>query len=743
MEDKLTLLVHALPGLIWIARADAGIEFLSRAWSEYSGLSIEELSLGWDTVVHPQDFPMVQERWPLMVACEGVFEMEVRLRRFDGDYRWFLVRSRRVPDSAGNSVKLCGINTDIDERKRSEQALRTLQSNLRQTCENIPGLVCTMSPTGDVEVFNQELLKYFGRTAEEMKGWATSDAVHPDDRPAVIEAFTRAVSLGTPYDVEHRCRRFDGVYRWFQVRALAMRDANDAIAGWFVLLTDIEDRKQAEGAIRTSERNLNLIINTIPAMAWSAATDGAADFCNQHYLGYVGLTQEQANGLGWTSAVHSEDLPNLIATWTTILASGKPGEAETRLRRFDGTYHWFLLRASPLVDESGQIVKWYGINTDIDDRRRTEDELRRSERFLAEGERMNLAGSFCWSPEQSGALTCSEQFRRIYEFEPGEPVTLEKIATRVHPDDAPTRSKRLGLALQGFTGDQNELRLRMPDGRIKYLRASSYEVANQNGSLERVGAIQDVTERRLSEEALGTVRSELTRMTRVASLGALTASIAHEVNQPLAGIVTNASTCLRMLAAEPANVDGALETARRIIRDGNRAADVIARLRALFEKKDLSIEPVELNEATTEVLALARSELQRGRVTLRSELAPDLPAILGDRVQLQQVILNLLLNACAAMSGVDTDERSRELSIKTERVQGNRVCLAVRDVGVGLDPQTRDRVFDAFYTTKSNGMGLGLSVSRSIIERHHGTLRAIPNDGPGATFSFSIPCAPN
>lgn len=740
MEDDLTLLVHALPGLIWIARGDAGIEFLSQAWSEYSGLSMEELSRGWDSVVHPQDIPMVQERWPLMVACEGVFEMEVRLRRFDGDYHWFMVRSRRLPGSTPNDVRLCGINTDIDERKRSEQALRTLQSNLRQTCENIPGLVCTMSPTGDVEVFNQELLEYFGRTAEEMKGWATSDAVHADDRPAVLEAFTKAVSLGTPYDVEHRCRRFDGVYRWFQVRALAMRDANNVIAGWFVLLTDIENRKRAEDAIRASERNLNLIINTIPAMAWSASTNGAADFCNQHYLEYTGLTQEQADGVGWTSAVHAEDLPGLGSTWMSILASGKPGEAEARLRRFDGSFHWFLFRVSPLVGESGQIVKWYGINTDIDDRKRTEDELRRSERFLAEGERMNVAGSFCWSPED-GALTCSEQFRRIYELELDEPITLQRIATRVHPDDAPTRSKRLALARQGLTGEQSELRLSMADGRIKYLRASSYEVVNQNGSRERVGAIQDVTERRLSDEALGTVRSDLAHMTRVASLGALTASIAHEVNQPLAGIVTNASTCLRMLAAAPANVDGALETARRIIRDANRAADVIARLRALFERKDLSVEAVQLNEATAEVLALARSELQRGRVTLRLELAPMLPTVLGDRVQLQQVILNLLLNACAAMSGIDTDDRSRELSIRTEHEQGSRVCLAVRDVGVGLDPQSVDRLFEAFYTTKSNGMGLGLSVSRSIIERHHGTLWATPNDGPGATFSFSIPCA--
>jgi signal transduction histidine kinase len=218
---------------------------------------------------------------------------------------------------------------------------------------------------------------------------------------------------------------------------------------------------------------------------------------------------------------------------------------------------------------------------------------------------------------------------------------------------------------------------------------------------------------------------------------ALTASIAHEVNQPLSGIITNASTCLRMLDATPPNVDGARETARRTIRDGNRASDVIARLRALFSKKAFTLESLDLNEAAREVIALWSSDLRRTRVILQSELADDLPTITGDRIQLQQVILNLLRNASDAMN--DVHDRPRQLLIRTEREDADHVRVMVKDAGVGFDPQSRDKLFDAFYTTKSDGMGIGLSVSRSIIEKHHGRLWAEPNGGAGATFSFSIP----
>jgi signal transduction histidine kinase len=281
-------------------------------------------------------------------------------------------------------------------------------------------------------------------------------------------------------------------------------------------------------------------------------------------------------------------------------------------------------------------------------------------------------------------------------------------------------------------------RVLTPRGAVKYIRGMARVIEHVVGRPLFVGALQDVTDSRIAEEALNRARSELAHVARVTTLNALTASIAHEINQPLSGIITNAGTCLRMLSADPPNVEGALETARRTIRDGHRASDVIARLRALYSKKDISFESMDLSEATGEVILLCRSDLQRNRVILRTELAGDLPPIAGDRIQLQQVILNLVRNASDAMSTID--DRPRELVIRTAIDDDDRVRLSVRDAGVGIDALAADRLFEAFHTTKSDGMGMGLSVSRSIIEAHRGRLWATNNDGPGATFSFCVPC---
>jgi len=277
-------------------------------------------------------------------------------------------------------------------------------------------------------------------------------------------------------------------------------------------------------------------------------------------------------------------------------------------------------------------------------------------------------------------------------------------------------------------------------GGVKHIRGMARVIEQIAGRPLFIGALQDVTESKLAEEALDRARSELAHVARLTSLNALTASIAHEINQPLSGIITNASTCLRMLSGDPPNVDGARETVRRTLRDGNRAADVIKRLRALYSKREFTLEPADLNEAIREVIALSASDFQRNRVILRSELADGLPPVTCDRVQVQQVVLNLLRNASEAM--LDVEDRPRQLLIRTEQADGHCVRVTVRDAGVGLDRQSMDKLFDAFYTTKSGGMGIGLSVSRSIIERHHGRLWAEPNDGPGATFSFSIPFGP-
>jgi C4-dicarboxylate-specific signal transduction histidine kinase len=325
----------------------------------------------------------------------------------------------------------------------------------------------------------------------------------------------------------------------------------------------------------------------------------------------------------------------------------------------------------------------------------------------------------------------------MFEFEPGTPMTLDLIGSRVHPEDIPLLHDMAERAQQGVSDFEYEHRLLMSDDSIKYLHLIAHRTRDEQGGHEYIGAVQDVTERRRAQEELDRARSELTRVSRVTSLGTLAASIAHEVNQPLSGIVTNASTCLRMLAAEPPNLEGARETARRTIRDGHRASEVVTRLRGLFTRKEVIAESVDLNAATREVIALTASELRQGGVVVREELADGLPTVTGDRVQLQQVLLNLLLNAAEAMSRVD--DRPRELVVRTGPYEGGGVCVSVQDSGAGFAPQDSERLFEAFYTTKAQGMGIGLSVSRSVIERHRGRLWAVPNEGPGATFTFSLP----
>jgi PAS domain S-box-containing protein len=623
-----------------------------------------------------------------------------------------------------------------EEVARLREALRESERGSRSLLDTIPGLVAMLTPAGEVDAVNNELVEYCGQPLAAMRQWGTNGTVHSDDLPHIVPIFTGAIATGQPYDFEARIRRFDGLYRWCQVRGLPLRDANGHTARWYVLLTDIDDRKRAEDVVRANERNFKLIIDTIPALAWSARPDGNADFFNQHYLEFVGLSSDQASGSGWTRAVHPDDLNRLATTWQRILTSEAPGEAEARLRRYDGAYRWFLFRAYPLRDETGTVVKWYGVNTDINDLKHAEEELKRSEAFLVEGQRLARMGNFLWHLG-TGDIAWSDEVYRMFQFEPGTPVNLELIGSRVHPQDVPMLYDMVERAQRGDSYFEYEHRLVMPDNSVKHLHLIAHAGRDHQGGLEYIGAVQDVTRRRLAEEALDRARSELAHVTRVATISALTASIGHEVNQPLSGIMTNAGTCLRMLDSDPPNLDGARETAKRTIRDANRASEVIDRLRALFTKKEFTLEPMDLNEATREVLALSLSELQSNQVVLQSELADGLPTITGDRIQLQQVILNLLRNASDAMAEVN--DRPRQLLIRTEREDGDRVRLSVRDAGVGIDDQDLNKLFDAFFTTKVGGMGIGLSVSRSIVERHHGRLWAEPNDGPGATFSFSIP----
>jgi C4-dicarboxylate-specific signal transduction histidine kinase len=358
------------------------------------------------------------------------------------------------------------------------------------------------------------------------------------------------------------------------------------------------------------------------------------------------------------------------------------------------------------------------------------------EAFLAKVQRISATGSFFWRAATT-KMTASEQVYHLFDLDPALPLTLELIATRVHPDDLALFQERIEQARSAVGDVDFESRLRIPDGSVRYLHVMAHGVKDQAGQLEYIGAVHDVTSRRMSEEALGQASAALTHMARLTALGILAPSIAHEVTQPLAGIMTNANTCLRTLATDPPNLDGARAAARRALRDVERARDLITRLRMLVAKEEVTSESLDLNDAIREAVAWLSSELQKHRVVLRTEFAGDLPRVRGDRIQLQQVVLNLLANSSEAMR--DVGDRPRHLLVRTERHDGAQARVTVRDAGRGFHPRDAERLFDALYTTKSNGMGIGLFISRAIVERHRGRLWAESNEGHGATFSFSIP----
>jgi len=1117
-EGDLRSIIDAIPTLAWSAGPDGSADFLNRRWLDYTGLSEKQAQgWGWRTAIHPADVEGLVKHWQSALASGVPVEAEARMRRFDGAYRWFLFLANPLRDELGKVVKWYGTNVDIEDRKCVEEGLRASELSWRQTVDNIPGFVLVTDPMGKVEFLNRQILEYFGKTSEDLKIWNVIDAVHPDDIPRSIEARKKSIEGGQAYELELRCRRADGVYRWFQVRGVPARDEENKITARYLLLTDIEDRKRTEEALQSNERNLNLILNTIPThiyvlngegyvkrvnqavmdytgltledvqqedyrdrvihpedfkrvrgertaslrrgspfsteqrvlgndgqyrwflvrykplldeqghivrwyvaafdiedrkraeqalqqsqvylheaqrlaqmgswafnaagfrywsselfhihgldpkdrpptvgeyldlvhaedrefmqqaiqkmladhlgfdftkrivrpdgkirhMRWVGvpaadgatlqdfvgtgmdvteqeelvrklrqseadlrtitdairqsivvlAPDGRTLYANRVALDRTGLTLGEANDEGFfTRVFHPDDREGLLAERQHGLSQGTPFELESRVRQRNGEYRWHLLQYNPLKDEQGQIIRWYSTATDIDDRKKAEvaleamqrnlslminaiptfiqvsqpdgtvlsvnqtvldyhgvklqdvlkedfrsrvyhpddaerlremrkealkrplpfeyeqralgkdgryrwflvrynpllDEQGRIERWyvaafdiedrkqaeakveqaylrLAEAQRLSKTGSFI-SDLLADEHDWSDETFRIFEFDPATKVTVRMIRDIVHPEDLPSFDATIA---RGMTGTDVDFvfRIMLRGGAVKYIRGLA-RVMTQVGSHPLfIGALQDVTEGKVAEEALDRARSELAHVARVTTLNALTASIAHEINQPLASLITNASICLRRLSADPPNLDGARETLLRTIRDGNRASDVIIRLRALFTKKELTSESLDLNDATREVIALALNDLQRNRVVLQPELADDLPPVIGDRVQLQQVTLNLLRNASDAMA--DVQDRPRQLLIRTQRQADNHVCLSVRDAGCGVNPQDFEKLFEPFYTTKTGGMGIGLSVSRSIIERHHGRLWAEPNDGPGTTFSFSIPC---
>lgn len=737
-------MLEGLCSIAWSASPDGRVDCVNRRWSAYTGVGPHEVrGFRWRQSVHADDLADLSERWAALRAFGGPGEISARLRGADGRYRRFTAQISPIRDHEQRIVRWWGICNEADDLRRSQQDAQRRACDRQPMVDSVPahsdavpGFIIAFAASGELAWLNRYFSEYLGWQHDASAKRTLDGSIHADDLPQFASILASAFASGTGFEFECRVRRRDGVYRWFYCRGVPAHDAAGNVTGWHALLTDIDDRKQAEMTLAASERHLNEIINAIPAQVWSARTDGGGDFFNQFYLDYVGRSIAQVRDFQWTGAIHPDDLAELLAVWRASLSAGAPGVAEARMRGGDGRYRWFLFCTSPLRDDDGQIVKWYGVNIDIDDRKRAEEELRRSKAFLAEGQRLAGMGNFWW--QVTGEIAWSEQLYRIFEFEPGSTVTLDRIVARYHPEDVALATRLIEQAQRGDCRVESQYRLLMPDQSVKHVQLVAHRAADSRERIEYIGTALDVTHRRRSEEALDKARSELAHVARSTSLGTLAASIAHEVNQPLSGIVTNASTGLRMLAAEPPDLDGARETVRRTLRDGNRAAEVIARLRALFSKRSATIEAVDLNAAAREVIALMQSDLERARIVLRTEFADALPLAGCDRVQIQQVIMNLVRNAVDAMR--DVDDRPRQMIVATGQQADAMIRLSVHDSGIGFDPQNTQRLFDTFYTTSNDGMGIGLAVSRSIVESHRGRLSAaLSNDGPGAIFAFTIP----
>ncbi len=694
--------------------------------------------------VHPDDRAAVQKTIDDASRDGKDFDHKYRLSMPDGSVKHVHAVAHATRDAFG-SIEFLGAITDVTAARETEQKLRRSEAYLAEAQR----LSHTSSWAWDVRLqefvyLSPEVYHLFGFDPEGdlLSPQSFQDRIVPEDRDLIVEMARNAVREKRDFEVEFRVDVPDGRTRYVNSVGHPLVGADGGVTELVGTHIDVTEQRLAREAlqeafdeIKKSEDRLRLVIDTIPTLVWRASPEGIPDFLNQPALDYTGLSLDQAE-TGWPRAFHPDDKKGMLVKWSAIRASGVRGGLEARLRRFDGEYRWFLFEAEPLRDGVGNIVKWYGAATDIQNRRQTEEELRRSEAKLAEAQRVSRTGSFVWNVS-TGEQFGSREFFRILGYDQPRSVTSEMILERAHPEDRARVERIMERSARDGKDIDYEHRLLMPDGSVKYVHVVAHAVSDQADQLEFIGAVVDVTAAKQAEERLHKAQAELAHVTRVTTLGELTASIAHEVNQPLAALVANAEAGLRWLDREVPDLAAVRRSVEWVINDGIRASEVIRRVRALAKKAEVENVPLGINGVIGEVVALVHRELSTQRVSLRTELTPNLPTILGDRVQLQQVIINLVMNGIEAM--LQVTDRPRELVIRSGQEDTQHVLVSITDCGVGISAEDANRLFNAFFTTKSGGMGMGLAICRSIVEAHGGRLSACRNEGPGATFQFTLP----
>ena len=626
--------------------------------------------------------------------------------------------------------------------ERQNDRLQRTERELREVIETIPCLAWTATADGNAEFFNRRLLEYAGLTPDQAQGTGWTTTLHPNDLSGLVSCWQRIFASGQPGEFEARLRRFDGEYRWFLFRATPSFDENGKVVKWYGTNIDIEERKRAEQDLRRSEAYLaeaqrltqtgSCAIHgtSREILYWSEEMFRLFGFDPQH-----GLPRFEQ----WVQRIHSEDRDKFKLASDRTLLKNLDCDVEFRIVKPDGTVRHVHGIGHPVLSPNGELVQVVGTLVDITERIRAEEALRRSETYLTQAQRVANMGSWVFDTIRMKPVYLSTEWHRLQDFDPKDGMpTWEQRLQRIHPEDRARYEGAFKRAIAEKSDLDEEFQILLPNSTVRYIRSLGHPVLDAFGEVtQMIGVIMDVTESKQAEQEHERLRQELAHLShlnRVSTIGELTASLAHEIKQPIGSAVTNAQACLRFLDGDRLDLIEAREAALEMASDAMRAAEIIDRVRSLYRKDSSHEELVDVNDLIQEMIVMLHDEANRHSVTTLTDLAEGLPKLIADRVQLQQALMNLMLNGIEAMR-----DTTGELSVKSRMAENCQVLVSVTDAGVGLPTEKTDQIFNAFFTTKPHGTGLGLAITRSIIESHGGRVWATPNPERGATFYFTLP----
>ena len=699
-------------------------------------------------MIHPDDRELLRRAVQQVQNGEGATELEFRIVRPDGEVRIVQSRGRHDDRSVGKLRERFGTVQDITDRKRAEEDLQVLSRDLQDSKAKLEEAQ-RITHVGywerdlltDRITWSDETYRIFGLQAQEcpidLSG--LRQRIHPEDWKCVSQALAEALVGGTRYDIEYRVLRPAGELRVVHSTGDVKKDASGRPTLMFGTVQDITDRKRGEEALRRSEFYLSKGERLAHMGSWAFNPSGFFEHWSQELFKIYGLDpQKGAPTLDhYLATVHPQDRDSMAETIKRMHAEHSGCDVKKRIVRPDGELRYIRCVGIPVLE--GEVLKGFlGTAMDITEQELLTQELERRQAHLTEGQKLTHTSSWVWRISDRNAVHLSEEWYRIYDFDPAEGAPAwEKRLERIHPEDRLKWKDTIERAIVEKADYDVEFRILCPNGMVKWIHTVGHPVLSSSGDLEQfVGSSTDITERKQAEEErerLHQLEADLAHVNRVNMLGELAASLAHEIKQPIAAAITSANACLRWLERDPPDLERARTAARRVDRDGNRAADVINRLRSFYRKGTAQRELVEVTEIIGEIIVLLRNEALRHSISIQSEIGADIPRILADGVQLQQVFMNLMLNGIEAMEG-----SGGELTIKAQ-LQDSELLFSVTDNGVGLPTKNHDHIFSAFFTTKPQGSGMGLAISRSIVESHGGRLWASANNGQGATFHFTLP----